>query len=156
MLKLNICSKIVVVYEYLKFPYKKFNCQNQKRCPFFRSSRSEVFCKNGVLKNFAKFTEKQLCQSVFFNKVAGLRPATFLKKRFWHRCFPMIFGKFLRTIFLTEHLWWLLLFLPGLQIVNLFWTKRLFLQDILFSPSYFTKCKNRFILLRSQVFLCQK
>ena len=156
MLKLNICSKIVVVYEYLKFPYKKFNCQNQKRCPFFRSSRPEVFCKNGVLKNFAKFTEKQLCQSIFFNKVAGLRPATFLKKRFWHRCFPMIFAKFLRTLFLTEHLWWLLLFLTGLQIVNLFWTKRLFLQDILFSPSHFTKCKNRFILLRIQVFLCQK
>ena len=33
-----------------------------------------MFCKNGVLKNFAKFTGKHKCQSFFFNKVAGLRP----------------------------------------------------------------------------------
>ena len=32
----------------------------------------EVFYKKGVLKNFAKFTGKHLCQSLFFNKVAGL------------------------------------------------------------------------------------
>ena len=37
--------------------------------------------QKGVLRNFAKFTQKHLCQSLFFNKVAGLRPATLLKKR---------------------------------------------------------------------------
>ena len=31
------------------------------------------------------------------------------KKRLWHRYFPVDFAKFLRTPFLTEHLWWLLL-----------------------------------------------
>ena len=31
-----------------------------------------------------------------FNKVAGLRAATLLKKGLWHRCFPVNFGKFLR------------------------------------------------------------
>ena len=31
-------------------------------------------------------------------------PATLLKKRLWHRCFPVNFAKFLRTPFLTEHL----------------------------------------------------
>ena len=36
-----------------------------------RSSRPEVSCKKGVLTNVAKFTGKQLCQSLFFNKVAG-------------------------------------------------------------------------------------
>ena len=41
-----------------------------------RSNRLEVFCKKDVLKNFAKFTGKQLCQSLFFNKVAGLRLLT--------------------------------------------------------------------------------
>ena len=47
----------------------------------FRSSRLEVFCRKGVLTNFAKFTGKHLCQSLFFNKGAGLRPATlFIKK----------------------------------------------------------------------------
>ena len=75
-----------------------------------RSSRPEVFCKKGVLKSFAKFTEKRLCQSLFFNKVAGLRYATLLKKRLWHRCFPVNFAKFLKTPFLTEHLRWRLLF----------------------------------------------
>ena len=35
--------------------------------------------------------------------------ACFLKKRLWHRCFPVNFSKFLRTSFLTEHLRWLLL-----------------------------------------------
>ena len=36
--------------------------------------------KKGVLTNVTKFTEKHLCQSLLFNKVAGLRPATSLKK----------------------------------------------------------------------------
>ena len=39
----------------------------------------------------AKFTGKHLCQSLFFNKVEGLRPATLLKKRLWHSCFPVNF-----------------------------------------------------------------
>ena len=73
------------------------------------SSRVEVLRKKRVLRNFAKFTGKHLCQSLFFNKVAGLRPATSLKKRLWHRCFPVNLAKFLRTPFLTEHLRWLLL-----------------------------------------------
>ena len=36
-------------------------------------------------------------------------PASLLKKRLWHRFFPVNFAKFLRTPFFTEHLWWLLL-----------------------------------------------
>ena len=36
----------------------------------FRSSRLDVFCKKGVLRNSAKFTGKHLCQSLFLNKVA--------------------------------------------------------------------------------------
>ena len=39
----------------------------------------KVFCTKGVLKNFAKFIRKHLCQSLFFNKVADLRPATLFK-----------------------------------------------------------------------------
>ena len=37
----------------------------------FRSSHPEVLCEKGVLRNFAKFAGKNLCQSLFFNKVAG-------------------------------------------------------------------------------------
>ena len=39
--------------------------------PIFRSSRLEVFCKVGVLENFAKFTENHLWKSLVFNKVTG-------------------------------------------------------------------------------------
>ena len=64
-----------------------------------RSSRPEMFCKKGVLINFAKFLGKHRCERLFFNKVAGLRPATVSKKGLWHRCFPVNFAKFLRTPF---------------------------------------------------------
>ena len=57
----------------------------------YRSSRPEVFSKKGVLKNFTKFTGKHLCQNLFFNRVAGLRPVTLLKKRLWHRSLPVNF-----------------------------------------------------------------
>ena len=40
------------------------------------SSRPEVFCEKVTLKNFAKYIEKHLCQSLFFNKILGLRLAT--------------------------------------------------------------------------------
>ena len=80
----------------------------------YRSSRLEVFCRKGVLRNFAKFMGKHLCQSLFFNKVPGLRPATLLKKRIRYRCFPVNFPKFLRTPLFTEHLRWLLLTIPFL------------------------------------------
>ena len=36
------------------------------------------------------------------------QPETSLKKILSHRCFPVNFTKFLRTVFLTEHLQWLL------------------------------------------------
>ena len=43
-----------------------------------RSSRPEVFCKKGILRNFSKLTGKNLCQRLFFNKVVGLQ---FYQKR---------------------------------------------------------------------------
>ena len=55
-----------------------------------RSSRPEVFCKKGVLRNFAKFRGKHMCHAIL------------LKKRFWHRCFSVNFAKFLRTPFLQS------------------------------------------------------
>ena len=46
----------------------------------YRSSRLEVFCRKGVLRNFEKFTGKHLCRGLLFNKVAGLKTVTLLKK----------------------------------------------------------------------------
>ena len=59
-----------------------------------RSSHRRCFVKNGVLRN--------LCQSLFINKVAGLRPASLLKKRLFCKCLPVNFAKFLRTSFLQN------------------------------------------------------
>ena len=42
--------------------------------------------------------------SEFQNVKTLAEPVTLLEKRLWHRCFPVNFAKFLRTLFLTEHL----------------------------------------------------
>ena len=65
-------------------------------------SRRDVFFKKYVLRNFAKFTGKHLRQSLYFDKVAGMRTATLLKERLWNRCFRVNFAKFLRTPFLQK------------------------------------------------------
>ena len=57
-----------------------------------RSSHQMCSMKKGVLRNFAKFTGKHLCQRLFLNKAAG-------KKSLWRRCFPVNFAKFLRIPF---------------------------------------------------------
>ena len=59
--------------------------------------------KKGVLRNFTKFTGKHLRQSLFFNKIVSLSPATLLKKRLWHMLFPVNFAKFLRAPFLQNN-----------------------------------------------------
>ena len=68
-----------------------------------------MFYKNAALKNFAIFTEKHLYWSLFFNKVAGLRPATLFKKRLQHNFFSMNIAKFLKTPILKNTREWLLL-----------------------------------------------
>ena len=50
--------------------------------------------EKSVLKNFTKLTMKHLCHN--------LQLSTLLKKRLWHRCFPVNFAKFLRTPFLLN------------------------------------------------------
>ena len=75
--------------------------------PFInKSSCPEMFCKKGVLRNFTKFIGKPLSQILLLTKLQ-VQACNFIKKRLWHRCFPMNFVKFLRTPFLTEHIRWL-------------------------------------------------
>ena len=71
-----------------KFCYRHGNFQNTEAAT------------EGFLKNFTKFKGKHLCQSLLFNKVAGLRPANLFKKRLRRNCFSVNFVKFLRTTFL--------------------------------------------------------
>ena len=69
-----------------------------------RSSHQRCSIKKGVLRNFAKFTGKHLCQSLFFNKVAGLRPATLLKKETLAQVFSCEFYEISKNTIFTEHL----------------------------------------------------
>ena len=49
----------------------------------------------GLLRNLAKLPE-----SLFYLSCKlGLKAATLLKKRLWHRCFPVNFAKFVRILF---------------------------------------------------------
>ena len=53
-------------------PFQNLSRMKSWREDFSKSSRPEVFCKKGVLRNFTKFTGKHLRQSLFSNKVAGI------------------------------------------------------------------------------------
>ena len=67
-----------------------------------RSGSSEGFYKLGALKNFAKFTGKHLCRSLFLIRVPAKRPATLLILRLWHRCFSANFEELLRKTILQD------------------------------------------------------
>ena len=65
-----------------------------------------------VLLEISQNSQENTCARVSFLiklQASGIRSTTLLKKRLWHWCFSLNFAKFLRTLFLTEHLWWLLL-----------------------------------------------
>ena len=63
-----------------------------------RSSCPEVFFKKGVLRNFAKFTGEHLCQSLFFNKVAG-GACNFIKKETLAQVFSCEFCEISKNTF---------------------------------------------------------
>ena len=65
-----------------------------------RSSRPEVFCKNGVLRDFAKFTGKNLRHFV---------PCNFIKKETLAQVFSCKLCEISKKTFFIEHFWWLLL-----------------------------------------------
>ena len=57
--------------------------QGDKKTKASERATGGIYKKNR-LKNFVNFTGKRQCQSLFFNKAAGQRSATLLKKRLWH------------------------------------------------------------------------
>ena len=67
---------------------------------FFVANRSilpEVFCKKGVLKNFTKFTGKNLYQRPFLKKLQA--PATLLKKESLAQVFSCEFCETFKNTF---------------------------------------------------------
>ena len=82
--------------------------QNKLRNRLALKQPPEVFYNKSRSQKFRKIHRKTpVPESLFFNKVAGLRPATLLKKKLWHSYFPVNFVKY--APFLTEHLRCLLL-----------------------------------------------
>ena len=79
----------------LSFLWQQTFIKYQKQPP-------EVFCKKRCSYEFPKIHRKTPVPKSLFSKVAGLRPATLLKKSFCHSCFPVNFTKFLRTPFLQN------------------------------------------------------
>ena len=78
-----------------------------------------MFFKIRVNKNCAIFKGKHLCWSVFL-----IRELNSAKKRLQKTCFPLNIAKFLRTAFLIEHLFWLLLWKNHVNLMTLnkfFW-----------------------------------
>ena len=71
-------------------------------------------CVKKVFLKISPNSQESTCARVSF--LIKLQAATLLKKRLWHSYFPVNFLKFLRTPFLTEHVWWLLLDLNHISI----------------------------------------
>ena len=81
---------------------QKFLQNTSRKLLMFRSSRSQMFLKISVLKNFANLTGKHLCWSLFLIQTL-LDSVDSVKKRLQHRCYLVKFAKFLKTLFFIEH-----------------------------------------------------
>ena len=100
-------KKMVFILENRVFFLKCYIDWHSRKGPIRSHRRCST--RKGVLRNLAKFTGKDLCRGLFFNKVTSLRPATVLKKKLRCRCFPVSFSQFLRTLLLQNTPGWLLL-----------------------------------------------
>ena len=67
---------------------------------------TKVFCRKCVLNFFGKLTGKYLSRSLFFNKVAWLRPVTLFEKRDCDTRVCCEFCEIFKNIFFIESLWW--------------------------------------------------
>ena len=63
-------------------------------------SHQRCSVRKGGLRNFAKFTGKHLCKSLFFNKACN-----FIKKETLEQVFSYEFCKISKSNFFSEHVW---------------------------------------------------
>ena len=79
----------------------KSNLDVKPYLPKNRSSRSQIFFKTGIAKNFVILTGKLFYSGKLdsiFHKIKKFSHK--YKKRLQHRCFPVNIAKFLKTAFL--------------------------------------------------------
>ena len=110
---------------------RSVNLEKQKQPP-------EVSYKEGVLKNFEKFTGKYLCQSLFFNKVPG-RGLQLCWKKILAQLIFYEFLEIFKTIFYR------------IPLSNCFWKKH---SNILRSKkAYFQETSKKEYYLCKEIFL---
>ena len=68
--------------------------------PCFKSNYQGCSVRKGVLRNFAKFTGKHLCQGLFFNKIAGA--CNSIRKGALAQVFSCEFCEISKNTFFTE------------------------------------------------------
>ena len=103
-LKIYLCDKIHYPTGSYLFKANKGNTRAMREICSKRKVKNTArgaVCKK-VFLEVSKIHRKRPAPESLFNKVASLRPATLLKKRLWHRCFPVTFVKFLTTPFLQN------------------------------------------------------
>ena len=103
-LKIYLCDKIHYPTGSYLFKANKGNTRAMREICSKRKVKNTArgaVCKK-VFLEVSKIHRKRPVPESLFNKVASLRPATLLKKRLWHRCFPVTFVKFLTTPFLQN------------------------------------------------------
>ena len=91
-------EKFLSYQKYPVFCTKGFQSLHGQNLVFQELRKQVPGCsvKKGAIKNFAIFTGKHLCCSLFLIK-RGLQACNFIEKRLQHRCFPVNIAKFLRT-----------------------------------------------------------
>ena len=72
-------------------------------CYLFRSSHQRCSVRKVILRNFAKFAGKHLCQSLFLTKL--LAACNFITKETLAQVFSCEFCEISKNTFFTEHLW---------------------------------------------------
>ena len=117
----------------------------KRKSALLKNSRLEVFCQKKVSLEISQVHRKTpVPESLFFDKVTGLRPVTLLKNKLWYSCFPVNFVKFSRRLFFAERL----------RLLPLI----IYQQDVLsgFNDAFISKHKKTRLLLFSQLLTMYK
>ena len=107
----HVYCKIVKLFK-IAFEFPSV-CKQKQLPEFSQNSRENICARVSFLiklqASACNFVKRDTLAQVFFSEFCKISACNFIKKRPWHRCFPVNFAIFLRTPFLSEHFWWLLL-----------------------------------------------
>ena len=102
-MSLNPVKKIFLIWQWKKMLQIKLLCV----VSIFYSGKWKTYCRSShrrcsVKKLLLEILENS--QKITCDRVWGLRSPTILKKRLWHRCFPLIFPKLCNISYLCTYL----------------------------------------------------